>query len=146
MAPFQLGCVGVGSENAFSNRSLFALMGTPKIHTPNRPVLLQGRPSPAAGSFASPDGCMATVHTKLALGDQRKNPNRNHQDNVPCLLDLSGNGVKTGSGAAKHGPTLALRHFADQAQMEAAEFAKPSGRAIRGTLLPDCELRQTAGP
>ena len=29
MAPFQLGCVGVGSENAFSNRSLFALMGTP---------------------------------------------------------------------------------------------------------------------
>ena len=31
MAPFQLGCVGVGSKNAFSNRSLFALMGTPKV-------------------------------------------------------------------------------------------------------------------
>ena len=35
MAPFQLGCVGVGSENAFSNRSLFALMGTPKIWYPS---------------------------------------------------------------------------------------------------------------
>ena len=31
MAPFQLDCVGVGSENVFSNRSFLGLMGTPKL-------------------------------------------------------------------------------------------------------------------
>ena len=31
MAPFQLGFVGVGSKNGFSNGSLLGLMGTPKI-------------------------------------------------------------------------------------------------------------------
>ena len=31
MAPFQLGCVGVGSKNGFSNGSLLGLMGTPKL-------------------------------------------------------------------------------------------------------------------
>ena len=31
MAPFQLGFVGVGSKNGFSNGSLLGLMGTPKL-------------------------------------------------------------------------------------------------------------------
>ena len=31
MVPFQLGCVGMGSKNGFSNRSLLGRMGTPKV-------------------------------------------------------------------------------------------------------------------